>query len=472
MLETIRDGKRPSAIIFLHGFTGDADGTWERFPFVVGTAREVSERDIYSVGYSTSASLGLPGWSRNPGLATLSTLLANELSILPLSQLSEITFVAHSMGGLIAQQLLVSHPEIAAKVKHLFLLGTPSNGMENAGFIDRFLHGHSGPQIHDMAAGSAFIRQLRAAWKQKFAGGPPFSFYAVAGDRDNFVKPESSLGPFEERHQRVVSGDHVTMVKPKNGSADVVRLVISALTQTPEPAILSAPLRLASELGNAAPGGMLVARAAAAGRYVLKSESEIVDAALALDRAGLQHDAIKLLQNNEQFGTDVKGTLAGRIKRRWIQEHHADDAIWALNLYSEALQTARAVQPPTPYSIGQVFYHAINVAYFKLLFANDLLEARAMAALALDYARKLDTPDLWSVATEAEALMHMGQDQLAMAKYRQVIEMSPEKWKLLSTSQQALQVAEKLGRPELLQQLKNLFEPEPPSRQRASSTTT
>src|SRR5207247_900581 len=104
------------------------------------------------------------------------------------------------------------------------------------------------------------------------------------------------------------------------------------------------------------------------------------------------------------LGTDVKGTLAGRIKRRWLQDGEEGDANWALGLYQSALHIARCA-PETQEAIGQVFYHAINVAFLNQVALQRAEPAREMARLALEYARKKAPPDIWSVATEAEAFL-------------------------------------------------------------------
>jgi len=49
---TIRNEKRDRAVIFLHGFTGSRDDTWDRFPGLLGIA--LGNWDIFTVGYATT----------------------------------------------------------------------------------------------------------------------------------------------------------------------------------------------------------------------------------------------------------------------------------------------------------------------------------------------------------------------------------------------------------------------------------
>src|SRR3989442_667358 len=103
-----------------------------------------------------------------------------------------------------------------------------------------------------MAAGGEFVTELRSRWAREFGDSLPFQFYTIAGDRHQFVTPDSSLKPFAPKYQRVVAGDHLSMVKPRDRHVDVVRLLASVLSREPEPEGPSSPLRVAAELGSMA----------------------------------------------------------------------------------------------------------------------------------------------------------------------------------------------------------------------------
>jgi hypothetical protein len=78
-----------SAILFLHGFTGDADETWDRFPFILGAAESLQDWDIFTLGYHTSFLPGTRGvWSADPELPILATLFHTQLGMQPLGLLT------------------------------------------------------------------------------------------------------------------------------------------------------------------------------------------------------------------------------------------------------------------------------------------------------------------------------------------------------------------------------------------------
>jgi hypothetical protein len=372
------------------------------------------------------------------------------------------------MGGLIVQRALLDDPGVANRVRHLFLFGTPSNGLKKASSLSRWLGPLLGEQIHNLAADGDFIRSLREDWRKAFGRQPPFQLHVIAGDKDQFVPPESSLEPFDRRYWNVIIGDHLSMVKPKNKDAEAVRLTLTALREPGEASafddvarvtrVISSPLRLASEAGPAAPEGMRIAERAAAGETKL-SEEEVVDAALALDRDNKREQAIALLERHQDLGTDVKGTLAGRIKRRWLQGGNIADAKLALEIYSSALATAQAGNDDE-----QIYYHAINAAFLEFAAFDHPDRARDLAQLATAYSSRCEQakgPDIWTVSTKAEANLYLDDIDKAIAGYRAAAGMQAESWKLLSTAQQAQSVAAKLRDERLKKALHDIFDPKP-----------
>ena len=93
-------------------------------------------------------------------------------------------------------------------------------------------------------------------------------------------------------------------------------------------------------------------------------------AALALEQTGKRDEAMALLQRYQALGTDVQGTLAGRIKRMWIENEDLGFAQHALALYKEALDVARKMgHEPDLLSF-------INVAFLEFVAFGRVERAR------------------------------------------------------------------------------------------------
>ena len=429
------------AVVFLHGFSGDRDDTWDRLPGLLGTV--VSDWDIYTLGYATTFRPDLLGvWSADPDLPILATMLKTQARIAPLRRYRSIALVAHSMGGLVVQRALVDDPELARRTDKVVLFGTPSAGLRKASWVFFWKR-----QLRNMARGSEFITELRRDWDARFEPEPGFDLMVVAGERDQFVPSESSLAPFPRHVHHVVHGDHLSMVRAADSDSPSVRLLMSALSDVPVAQETTAPLALAAEVPDATALTQIEARGDG------MSEQEVVRAALALEQNGKRDEAIALLQRYQTLGTDVQGTLAGRIKRLWIGNEDPDFAQHALALYEEALDTALKIGDRS-----QVYYHSINVAFLEFVAFGRVERAREMAELALENA-SLDKENAWSVATKAEANLYLGKRDLAVDLYHRTFEFNTEPWERASMALQAAQIASKLEDRQLADRLEDIFTP-------------
>lgn len=445
-ITTIRCKKKDRAVVFLHGFTGSRDDTWDRFPGLLGTA--IEDWDIFTVGYATTMLPDVVGvWSADPDLPILSTMLCTTLQVPPFNDYASLALIGHSMGGLIIQEGLLHDPGLAKRVSHVLLFGTPSGGLRKANWIYFWKR-----QLKNMAADSSFITELRGKWKSLYGVQTPFKLLVVAGASDQFVPPSSSLEPFDKQLQRVVMGDHLSIVKPNDSNSPSLALAVAILTTgtTPKPDMAS-ELRLAAERPDA--------RAVDLAQEVKSriesdaapiSVKEIVDAALALEKIGQRDRAIALLQQHKERSTDIKGTLAGRLKRIWLETEQAEYAERSLALYQEALQGAKDPE--------QIYYQAINVAFMKLVFSNDPEAARSMAELALKNAAPPGN-DVWKTATVAEAHLYFGRVEESLKEYRRLLTLGAEMWKLQSASLQAGRIAAKLNNRALAEELESIFTP-------------
>jgi pimeloyl-ACP methyl ester carboxylesterase len=174
-----RSAANRGAIVFVHGFGGDPRLTWGQFPEFLAADRSLDGWDILSIGYPTTLLLpdiaGL--WSAQPDIRTVADELATRTTVPPLDGYRAIAFIAHSMGGLAVQRALVDREDVAERVSHVLLFGTPSFGLAKAAFW-RFWK----RQIKDMCIDGEFIATLRTKWTGKFGHGDRFKFLAIAGE--------------------------------------------------------------------------------------------------------------------------------------------------------------------------------------------------------------------------------------------------------------------------------------------------
>jgi len=309
-----------------------------------------------------------------------------------------------------------------------------------------------------MVRNGPFIRDLRKRWVQKFGEevgkSLPFRFWAIAGDRDEFVPADSSLVPFQkdfpEANIAVVPGNHLEIIKP--GS----------------PKHLSAQLLFKGLQGKAGISGPWTGAAVAVESRNFQKAIEllephmdeldndaVVTLALALESVGRSKAAISLLERNKNTGTDPMGVLAGRLKRRWLVERRDSDALRARELYAEGYRIAEWENDH-----DQAFYHGINIAFMDLAYTSNRTEAKAkaaeMAEVVLEHCKQAE-PGKWRYATEAEALLMQRDGSAALERYKAYIDESPTPRELESTYMQAKSVADLMGMRKVPGQLDSLF---------------
>ena len=176
--------------------------------------------DIYTLGYATTFRPDfLRIWSADPDLTILSDMLTTQAKSDPLGRYESLALVAHSMGGLVVQRALIDDWALADRTENVVLFGTPSAGLRKASPLQFWKR-----QLKNMARDSDFITSLRNGWDYRFGPKPPFYLTVVAGDQDQFVPPESSLGPFPREFHHVVPGDHHSILRPSGQGSPTIRL--------------------------------------------------------------------------------------------------------------------------------------------------------------------------------------------------------------------------------------------------------
>jgi len=443
-VHTFRKRSKDAAVVFVHGFSGDARKTWGQFPEFFLHTDGLADWDVFSFGYSTSLMPDIRGiWSAEPPLVSLADLFRTTLGHSPFDKYKALALVAHSMGGLIVQRALLDDG-LKDKTTHVILFGTPSAGLVKSSFISFWKR-----QFRDIAAQSPFITDLRSRWANVFADEPPFAFHTVAGDKDEFVPRRSSIEPFPEKYRVVVPGDHLEIVKPSTEKSLSFQLVFKALTGDSSPAGLWNSARVAVEMRDFRKAVRLLEP-----HKEQLDENGLVQLALALEGTGRQEDAITLLKKIRKGQTDAMGTLAGRLKRRWYAEHRKADIEKADELYRRAYAIAVKKKKPDH---DQAFYHGINIAFLELAYRKRPRAARSMAERVIDHCKKIKQPDKWCAATLGEANLILGHTTKGLEHYSKAIRLGAQPREIDSMYQQASRIGALLGDRGLLSDIENLF---------------
>ena len=219
------DASRGTVIVFVHGGGGTAQGTWKNaeadrsWPEMMAADEAFRGASIFVYSYAS------PWFRKALSVPQLGVDMRTVLRDRGVLDHRNIVFVAHSMGGLVVKEFLLSFREYVAKTKFVYFFGVPSKGTELTR-VARYLTDN--PQSRDVGTvevGSLLERQL-LDWRTLHAGRPRFPVYCAyetlpAPVYGAIVVDVSSAieGCFEP--PEAVVADHRQMVKPRGDDTTV-----------------------------------------------------------------------------------------------------------------------------------------------------------------------------------------------------------------------------------------------------------
>ncbi len=224
----VQAGARPRVIVFVHGLHGDrytwsaANGAY--WPDMVKTDPHFAYSDVVVAEYPSPSSNG------KMSSVQLADLLWNNLKRAHVWDHREVVFLAHSLGGILVEEMLLRHPADAAKVRFVVSYGTPHEGSSVARYASIY---DKDPLLNDLsdAGNNTFLTHLEESWRGSNAVNGIHRFCAYEGQD---TTPEDGIGKYLKPHTRVVSyfsatygcdvttppveiqADHIHMVKPLN----------------------------------------------------------------------------------------------------------------------------------------------------------------------------------------------------------------------------------------------------------------
>jgi len=221
----------PRVIVFVHGLHGDrsswraANGAY--WPDLVRTDPHFAYSDVVVAEYPSPASNG------KMSSVQLSETLWNDLRKEHVWDHREVVFVAHSLGGILVEEMLLRHPADAARVRFVVSYGTPHEGSTVARVAALY---DKDPLLNDLsdADNNTFLTQLEDRWRRSPAVNGIHRFCAYEGQdttaEDGFIrylKPHTRVvGYFSATYgcdvttpPQEIPADHIHMIKPVDRNA-------------------------------------------------------------------------------------------------------------------------------------------------------------------------------------------------------------------------------------------------------------
>lgn len=265
-IEVLGEGTNRRLIVFVHGLWGDRRETFGAWPALIAAERaepgHLGRYGVALLGYQSGRRATLTPRQ----IAT--NLLSHLENVVARNGYEGVAVVAHSLGGIITQQILLdainAAPTVSERTRAVFLLGTPGRGAPLANFVSRL------PIANDMAGevvrwlqtidGNHYLADLEQRWDSLREGRQPAGrvpLYCVEETAPYLgfviVPPTSFVRPCTTRYT-ADGRDHVSLVKPATASDPVYVWVRDRILRHLEPAAAQPP----TTLSPPAPPGLRV----------------------------------------------------------------------------------------------------------------------------------------------------------------------------------------------------------------------
>lgn len=333
-LEARAQNLRPRVIVFVHGLHGSRD-TWRAangayWPQLIQTDPHFQRSDVVVAEYPT------PSMRGQYSTVQLSEILWNNLQAQHVWDHQEVVFIAHSLGGLITEEMLLNHPVDAARVPFIVSYATPHEGSFVASLARIY---DSDPLLTDLkdSDDNSFLINLEQKWRSTSSAARIHRYCAFEGLD---TAAGAGVGRYLGAHTRVVSyysatygcdvdtppqkinANHIDIVKPAGRSADAYTFFALIYRKNPVLSVVDAvrdsqPLRIdvgCNRTSSADDLAVQVALDPALHEQLLSAQAELVDTAkirdvtqpriTRIDPVGIAHVAYS-------FKGDGRGLLLG-----------------------------------------------------------------------------------------------------------------------------------------------------------------
>jgi hypothetical protein len=144
------------------------------------------------------------------------------------------------MGGLVAQEAILSEPELASRVPILVTYSTPYDGASIAEVAATFLRNPGLDNMRSVNSNNAFLESLRNRWKRAKDGHRlqtvvRCAYETVPLPGVGLVVQQTSGEALCDGPADPIAEDHLGIVKPVDGNHDSVRVLVNALREVPKP---------------------------------------------------------------------------------------------------------------------------------------------------------------------------------------------------------------------------------------------
>jgi pimeloyl-ACP methyl ester carboxylesterase len=238
-------------IVFVHGVMGDERSTWtssdQYWPVMLTRDTTFDGQNIYVYHYPS------PKLSRGFSVDEVAENMRLVLTTDGVLRHSELTFVSHSMGGLVTRAFILKYQRIASKIRLLYFFATPTTGSPYAILANVVSRNPQFKQLYPMQSDN-YLGPLQSNWLaanlrlRSYCGYETLPLFGQI-----IVERQSATNLCTERLDPI-DADHVTIVKPVDEKSTPYRALKSAFDETAPPDRLANHVSSGVKSPGSAPG--------------------------------------------------------------------------------------------------------------------------------------------------------------------------------------------------------------------------
>lgn len=217
--------------ILIHGLTGNGQSTWGSLSSLLTSDQRFRSTTLEPYTYP-SPKLPAP-WKRVPTIAEVADGVFSTIEALHKD--SKIILFGHSMGGIVARQLLIdcaisknpNRKAVLASIQGVIFIATPHLGSQLASSVPFVARIHA--QVRQLIANNEVLTRINRQWAEQEIDSI-FPCYYIHGDQDQVVPFHSAHPtPAHPRNVTITGKNHTGIIRPKDHQDGAYRIIASKL---------------------------------------------------------------------------------------------------------------------------------------------------------------------------------------------------------------------------------------------------
>lgn len=223
-------------IVFVHGVLGDERSTWTSagdhyWPSMLTGDRTFDGQNIYVYRYPS------PRFQRSFSIDEVAENMRLVLETDGVLRQDAITFVCHSMGGVVTRAFIVKYQrELAGKIRFLYFFATPTTGSPYAKLASLMSRNRQFKQLYPMDSDN-YLGTLQSNWLAANLQLRSFCAYETLPLYGQIIVERQSATNLCTERLDPIDADHISIVKPEDQSGTAYRALKAAFLTTSQPPI-------------------------------------------------------------------------------------------------------------------------------------------------------------------------------------------------------------------------------------------